>query len=370
MAFLYRRKRPDGTKAPIYWACIDRPGQKPLRESTVTGNKQLAEKWLAARREELWKERELGIKPDKLFSDYYEDFLADRKKNSRKDKTLDGYRQQLEWWASEFKGLNLRQIDQGLIVETIKKKENDSKASTCNRYLAVLRACLRLAHRKHQLIEAVPAFFMYQEPKARVRWLKPWEIVKLLDALPAHVRDMAEFTLATGLRKGNVKGLEWREVDLSSKTLCIEGIKMKNGEPLALPLTETAHDVIVRQIGKHPTAVFTFKGQPVKWIGQATWKKALEKAGIEDFRWHDLRHTWATMLIQKGVPAKALQVLGAWETPNMVDKYAHHATESLRPFAEVVDSIFGKKKPPSAHDSAQGGVEGGPRQPSEVAVTL
>jgi hypothetical protein len=72
------------------------------------------------------------------------------------------------------------------------------------------------------------------------------------------------------------------------------------------------------------------------------------------------------MLIQAGVPAKTLQVLGAWETPAMVDKYAHQDTDSLRPYAEVVDGIFGRTPPSDAHASAQGQKNGDRERVAEM----
>jgi hypothetical protein len=108
--------------------------------------------------------------------------------------------------------------------------------------------------------------------------------------------------------------------------------------------------------------VFTYRGKPITSISNETWKRALEKADIKDFRWHDLRHTWASMLIQAGVPAKALQVLGAWETPSMVDKYAHQDTDSLRPYAGVLDRVLGTEPPAPAnaqittHSPSKGGL--------------
>lgn len=371
MAHLYRRKRPDGTMAPTWWAYIDRAGQKPLRESTGTDNKQLAQKWMSNKVEELWKEQELGIAPDKLFKDFIPTFIDQRRKQKEcKPYTLEQYEQQLGWWAEQFKGKHLREITQKMILEAIKLREPINKNASLNRYLAVLRGLMRLAHLQYSLIPQVPTFFMYVEPKARVRYLKPWEIVKLLDALPAHLRDMAEFSLATGLRQSNVRELRWSEVDLASRRLTIPGIKMKNGEQLALPMSQTAFDVISKQIGKHPQYVFTHKGRAIQWIQSKTWKAALDKAEIENFRWHDLRHTWATMLIQAGVPAKALQALGAWETPAMVDKYAHQDTDSLRPYADVVDAVFGKKPPCAGGDvqkPAQGQKNGDLEEVAEVS---
>lgn len=343
MAHLYKRKNKDGKEMPTWYVFIEREGRPPIRETTKTTSKQLAEKYLGKRRQEVWDEERLGHKPDASFTRVVDLFLND-KTARRKQDTIDGYTQLLGWWVTKFNGLNVRQIEQTLIVNTIKEREPSNANGTLNRYLAALRTCLRFAWRVQRLIDRVPTFFMYQEPKARVRWLKPWEIVRLLDALPVHLRDMAEFSLATGLRQGNVKGLQWSEVDLVRRTVTIQGIKMKNGETFSLPLGQAALDVLVRQVGKHPELVFTRKGEPVRWIGSATWKAALERAGLEDFRWHDLRHTWASMLIQSGVPVKALQVLGAWETPSMVDKYAHQDTEALRPFAGVLDTVLGSMR--------------------------
>jgi len=350
MAHLYKRKNGSGKEMPTWYVFIERDGNKPIRESTKTTNKQLADKYLTKRKQEVWDEERLGIKPDMSFKKVVDLFIND-KTAKRKQDTTDNYVALLGWWIEQFGDLNVRQIEQTLIVNTIKKREGKNANGTLNRYLASLRTCLRFAWRVHKLLDSVPAFFLYQEPKARVRWLKPWEVARLLDALPAHLRDMAEFSLATGLRQGNVKGLLWKEVDLVRRTVTIDGIKMKNGETFSLPLSQAAVDVLVRQVGKHPESVFTYRGDPVRWVGNATWKAALARAGIEDFRWHDLRHTWASMLLQNGVPAKALQALGAWETPSMVDKYAHQDTEALRPYAGVIDSIFGNMKPQPPADA-------------------
>ena len=364
MAHLYRRKNGSGKELPTWYMFIEREGHQPIRQSTKTSNKQLAQQLLDAEKQKVWKRDKLGIQPDRLFTDFADTFLEDRRKaKGLKQSTLDTYEALLGWWKAQLKGKNLREITQTLIVERIKVKEDTGASNaTCNRHLAVLRALLNVAKRKFKLIDEVPIFFMYREPKARVRWLKPHEVVKLLDALPAHLRDMAEFSLATGLRQGNVLTMTWGEVDLVTKRLTIEGIKMKNGEPMALPINDTAMQVLTRQVGKHAEAVFTYRGKPITSISNETWKRALERADIKDFRWHDLRHTWASMLIQAGVPAKALQVLGAWETPGMVDKYAHQDTDSLRPYAGVLDRVMGVEPPPPAnaqiatHAPAKGGL--------------
>jgi len=77
-------------------------------------------------------------------------------------------------------------------------------------------------------------------------------------------------------------------------------------------------EVLERQKGKHSSRVFTYRGEPFKAANTKAWKAALERAGIEDFRWHDLRHTWATWQRQAGTPKHELQRLGGWKTASMV----------------------------------------------------
>jgi integrase len=153
---------------------------------------------------------------------------------------------------------------------------------------------------------------------------------------------MTLFSLATGLRQGNVKGLKWSQIDLARRIVVIEGDEMKAGRDHALPLPDVAVEVLKRQIGRHDVFVFVNdNGEPVRSGNHGTWRDACRRAGIEDFRQHDLRHTWATTLVQAGVPDGVLQALGAWETPKMVKRYAHHSADSMRKFTGQIDAVLG-----------------------------
>lgn len=97
--------------------------------------------------------------------------------------------------------------------------------------------------------------------------------------------------------------------------------------------------MVSKQVGKHRTHVFSFRGKPVHWVSTKAWHGALARAGIEDFRWHDLRHTWASWHVQNGTPLYALQELGGWESPEMVRRYAHLSAEHLAPFARKLCAL-------------------------------
>jgi len=82
--------------------------------------------------------------------------------------------------------------------------------------------------------------------------------------------------------------------------------------------------------------VFTFKGNPVLKAGGNAWKKALNRVDIKEFRWHDLRHTWASWLVQAETPLNLLQELGGWSDNSMVLRYAHLAPEHLAGYTNKI----------------------------------
>jgi integrase len=95
------------------------------------------------------------------------------------------------------------------------------------------------------------------------------------------------------LRQSNVLGLEWSHVDLEARHAWVGANDSKNDKPISVPLNATAMEVLRRQLGKHPQRVFTYAGKPLANANTRAWRKALKRAGIENFRWHDTRHVWA-----------------------------------------------------------------------------
>jgi integrase len=131
--------------------------------------------------------------------------------------------------------------------------------------------------------------------------------------------------------------LEWSDVDVEMKLACLHADRTKNGKALVMPLNEMALAMISKQKGNHPTRVFTYRGSPIKQINTKAWRRGLKVAGLERYRWHDLRHSWASWMVQAGVSLLVLQELGGWETPTMVRKYAHLNAGQLA-FAAAIET--------------------------------
>ncbi len=150
---------------------------------------------------------------------------------------------------------------------------------------------------------------MRYEGNERERWLTREEANQFLKELPNHLSDIAAFSLATGLLKTNVLGLQWKQVDLVKRHAFVNASQSKTKRVIPVPLNEEAVKIIRRQMGKHFEFVFIYKGKPIKKCNTAAWRKALKQVGIGDFRWHDLRHTWASWHVQSGTSLYKLQKL-------------------------------------------------------------
>ena len=322
---LYKRK-----DSPNWWVKITHDGQC-LQQSTGTVDRKKAQEYHDKLKASLWEQERLGARPSYSWNDAVVRYLAE---TTYKASQVDD-KSHLRWLDRYLDGVALNAIDRERLdwIAQQKKAEGVSNA-TVNRTLEVIRAILRKAVHDWEWLDRAPRIRMLREPKRRIRWLTREEAQRLLAELPPHLRAMARFSLETGLRKSNVTGLQWSQVDLVRRCAWVHADQAKARKPLFVPLTEAAVEVVRRQIGKHPEYVFTYLGKPVYQVNGKAWKGALARAGIKEFRWHDLRHTWATWHVMGGTPVHALQELGGWESVEMVRRYAHFSNEHLAGYVQ------------------------------------
>lgn len=207
------------------------------------------------------------------------------------------------------------------------------KPGAYNRVVNVLRAALNLAVERGQ-IERAPKFPRKTEAAPRVRFLSPEEWQRLRPQLPKHLLPAVEFTLATGLRRSNVLGMRWNQVDMNRKLLHLSASEMKAGKAHTIPLGDEAMRVLRAQQGAHDTFVFPFRGKRIS-DPKTGFNAALAAAKIEDFRWHDLRHTWASWMAMSGAPLHAIQQAGAWASMDMVSRYSHLTPSALAAYQDA-----------------------------------
>ncbi len=316
-----------------WWVRFTTPGGKRIRRSTGTADKRQAQEFHDRLRTEIWNVQKLGEKPRRVWEEAVVRWLKEKAHKV----TIAADKMHLRWLDQHLRGMELALISRDLIDRLIKARQAEGVShATVNRMLQVLRALLRMAEREWEWIDKAPVIRLLPESKRRVRWLNRDEADRLLAELPGHLSEMARFSLATGLRQRNVAGLEWSQVDLGKRFAWIHPDQAKARKAIAVPLNAEAMLVLRRLHGKHPTFVFVYRGKSVQQVNTKAWKAALKRADIEDFRWHDLRHTWASWHVQAGTPQNILQELGGWETALMVRRYAHLSAEHLATYAENI----------------------------------
>lgn len=329
-------------RGKIWWIDFTTPAGERVRCSAETADRTQAQELHDKLKAEAWRVHKLGEKPTYLWDDAGYKYLLEtqHKATHEEDKAKQ------RWLQMYFRGKPLTEITREFIASVAETKAHEATPATANRYLALIRSVLRKAAFEWEWIDKVPKIRLYREAKRRIRWLTPEEVQRLLAELPQHQRDVVVFALVTGLRQSNVLKLEWAQVDLERKVAWIHPDQAKARRAIHVPLNSIALEILRRQIGKNPSRVFTYRGKAIAWANTRAWREALVRAGIENFRWHDLRHTWASWLAQQGTPLNVLQELGGWETEAMVRRYAHLAPPQLIEHSERVAGMLGDTHSP------------------------
>ncbi len=245
----------------------------------------------------------------------------------------------LRYLTAFLRGRYLDELTRGELMQIAERKKAETSPARANRYLALIRSILNRAMKIWEWLDTIPHVTLYREPKVRVRYLTTPEIHKLMSELPEHLRPIFQFAIMTGLRKSNILGLRWSQVDFIRKQIIVDGDEMKSGQTHVVPITPALQDLLLSQTNKHIKYVFTYRGKRMYGFDKS-WKNACQRAGIEDFRFHDCRHTWASILRQSGVPLDQLQEMGGWQSELMVKRYAHLAPQQVLKTASIIDKVF------------------------------
>ncbi|MTD34065.1 tyrosine-type recombinase/integrase [Paludibacterium sp. dN 18-1] len=324
---------PISLRGKTWWCDFATPSGKRIRQSLGTRDETQARELYDKLKAERWRVDRLGERPSYSWDEACVRFIQE--KSSKK--SLEDDKAKIRYFTKFFRGRVLGSIKRDEVQDAVAKLEGRTDA-TKNRYLTLASTLFRLAANEWEWIDKPLSFRKKKEPSRRVRWLTKPEADRLLAELAPHMKAIVQFALATGFRHANITGLEWSQVDLVQKMCWIYGDQAKAGEAIGMPLNQTAMQVLISQLGKHPKWVFTYRGDRLRQRAREGFANALRRAGITNFRFHDLRHTWASWLVQSGVPLHVIQELGGWHSFEMVKRYAHLAPEHLRRHIEAIDA--------------------------------
>jgi integrase len=315
---------------------------RQVRRSTGTSDKRLAEAILGKIRGQIVEGR-FFEKPkeelhtfEELMERYLTEHAARRGNKQREQYCVNNLRE-------FFRNPDLRHITPKQIVTYKNKRFADGvKAATINRELTTLKKAFNLARREWEWCTDNPVcrVSMERENNTRVRWLTAEEEMRLLDVSVPWFREVAVFALNTGMRMGEITALTWAGVDLFRRTVTV--FRSKNGERRTIPANETVQSLLKQKhLKRDNNADLVFMSQAKTALDGANIRRALasalKKSKIQDFHFHDLRHTCATRMVQAGVDLYKVQRILGHKSPVMTQRYAHHYPESLRDGVEALE---------------------------------
>jgi len=294
--------------------------------------------------------------------DRYKESVLPAKKDSKKQEA------QLDWWADEIGPYTLADATPALIGEARDKLSQDRAPATVVRYLAALSHVFTVAVNEWGWLESNPVQKVRKpkEPRGRVRFLSDDETgpngeviegerTRLLKACKEsknpHLHTIVVLALSTGMRQGEILNLRWSDIDLERGRVILH--ETKNGERRLVPLLGHAQELLkakdqarrdakVRRIDTD--RLFPGRNPKKPVFIRAPWMEAVKAAGIDDLKFHDLRHSAASYMLMSGASLGEIAELLGHKTLQMVKRYSHLSdSHAAGVVARMNTRIFGSQ---------------------------
>ena len=325
-----------------WWMSFMYQGQQ-VRRSTGTADKRVADAIFGKVKVQIIEGR-FFEKPEeqhrtlKELMDRYATEHAARRANHRRELTS------IKNLKTFFGNPTLDQITPKRIVAYKNQRYTDGvKPATINRELATLQKAFTLARREWEWCNDNPVsrVSMERENNTRVRWLTMEEERRLLAGATPWLQELVVFAIYTGMRMGEILALTWAGVDLFRRTVTV--FRSKNGERRTIPINTTVLNLLKSKCAARPGTIdIVFHSESQTPLDGSNIRRALttalDIAKIHDLHFHDLRHTFATRMVQAGIDLYKVQRLLGHKSPIMTQRYAHHYPESLRDGVDALEA--------------------------------
>lgn len=336
MASIRKRTKKDGSAS--YRVDVRLKGFPPQRAtfSRLTDARKWAGQTEAAIREgRYFKTTEARKHTLKAAIERYKQSVLPTKKDGQKQKA------QLDWWSDELGDYTLADVSPALLGESRDKLSEDRSPATVVRYLAALSHVFTIAVNEWGWLEDSPMRKVRKpkEPRGRVRFLSEdekgpngeiieGERTRLLNACKEsknpYLYTVVVLALSTGMRQGEILNLRWPDVDLQRSRMILH--ETKNGERRVVPLLGLAQQLLnehskVRRLDSD--LLFPGRNHKRPVFIRTPWLEAVKAAGIDNFRFHDLRHSAASYMLMSGASLGEIAELLGHKTLQMVKRYSH-----------------------------------------------
>lgn len=294
---------------------------------------------------EVWLQKKMGIKAPRSWKEAVVRWCKEKEGKA----SIETDKSRLKWLdkylgkVGDINSIGREFVDAIMQERGVRGSYQDPRNATANRFVALVGAVLNAAEKEWEWGTRAPVLKRYPEPESNGRCLTVEEWSRLERELPTHLRLAATFAVSTGLREAKVFNLKWPMLT-ENGSLSFAGTVNKIGN--SIPLNATAMQVIAACRSKpivSPEWVFLYQGKPMQEHGQASFKKAVERAGIGHVRWKDFRTTFNSWLAQRGVPREIRARLMGHTTKEVQDRYTRLYVEHLRPFSAIIDAVLAQQ---------------------------
>jgi integrase len=326
-----------------YWMAYSVNGQMHF-ESTGVSTRRDAEYILACRRKEIKEDKIPEIRQVKNYK--FAELAQDYSKWAERQRIFKTKRIWIRQLVEVFGNLDVKDLNTRMIEQWQTQRLKSNKPATVNRVLACLKHMVNKGVQwemaSEETLKKVRNVKLLEENNERLRFLTVEECQTLIDCCQAHLKPVVTIALHTGMRRGEILGLKWEHVDLNHGFILLD--TTKNGERKEIPIDNTLRKIFEDMPHSIESIyVFTDKdGNPYKSV-KRSFRTALIKAGIRDFRFHDLRHTFASHLIMAGVDLTSVKELLGHKSLKMTLRYAHLAPGHKMKAVKILDNVLTKQ---------------------------
>ena len=312
------------------------------KRKKIGHSKKLAEQVLKDVETKIVKKEYLGIIEEKKI--LFEAFVTQYLVYSQTNKSFSTYDRRDRYSAanlkSAFEGKYLSEITPEMVEEYKAGRLQKVEPATVNRELACLKHMYtKAAEWGYVRMNPTKSVKKLKEPPGRLRYVKPDEVNALLAQRSGHLRPLVVTAINTGMRRGELFNLKWPHVDLANRIVTV--INSKNNESRAIPINHTLYEELLGlyQAAKGEYVFCSRYGRPFKEAKEG-FKAALRRANIEDFRFHDLRHTFGSHMVMQGVNPRTLQQIMGHKDIKMTMRYSHLSPEYVQEAVERLDTLW------------------------------
>jgi integrase len=334
---VYRRKDKNGAYygpwIMQYPIGIDpRTGKTKYTSVKISYNKRVAELAYGKQMLEWEKKKHLGLEKKKEYTfrelvDWYLGLPKVKQKKSYKD---DRERAEIlkeefgNHFALEIKPAMVEGYQHDLLNRPCKRRKNNYTPATVNRLLALMKRVFNLALRE-EFVEKNPCLkvTVLPENNKRDRIITMAEFDRIVSNMPKHAAQIVMVAYYTGMRAGEIFNLTWEKLNLREGYIDLSSQDTKTAEPRRIYMSESIRALFEEMAKVKYIAhryVFTFQGKPLTSI-RTSFRNACKIAGIHDFRFHDLRHTFNTNMRKAGVDRSVIMKITGHKSVSMFERY-------------------------------------------------